>query len=412
LGMKIGINASFIRKPNTGMGQVTLNFLKKLSNFQFPIFPATTGPRQGGGNFQNLEFVLYLEEDLPEEIKLPANFIKRIFLPFWKRDDLIRKIVWEKFMLPQKVREDKCDIFFSLYQSPTIFKNGKNNPVHIMLVHDLIWEIFPEYVNNSRKKLYWNLVKKAIQKAEKIIAISRHTEKDLIKCLALDPALITVSYLDVDDIYKKEVSEEASGKMLRKYGLKTGYIYAGGGLDKRKNMEKLIQAYKQLLEKNKTNQSIESFPSLVISGKLMPELAPLVTDVEKIVKDENLTGHVKLLDFVQQKYLPALYKNASLFVYPTLYEGFGLPVLEAMNQGTPVITGKNSSLPEVGWDGVLYCHSEDEKELGQVIKNVLLNKDLRETLARRGKERAVYFSWEKFVEKFLNIAKEIVEKGR
>jgi glycosyltransferase involved in cell wall biosynthesis len=177
-------------------------------------------------------------------------------------------------------------------------------------------------------------------------------------------------------------------------------------LDKRKNIAVLIHAYKQLLEKNKTSLLIEDFPLLVISGKLMPELAPLITDVEKIIREENLTGHVKLLDFVEQKYLPALYRNATVFVYPTLYEGFGLPVLEAMNQGTPVITAKNSSLPEVGRDGVLYCHTEDERELGQVIKNVLLNKDLRESLSRRGKERAAYFSFEKFVEKFLNIAKE------
>jgi glycosyltransferase involved in cell wall biosynthesis len=397
--MKIGINASFARKPNTGIGQVTVNFFKKLTEVQ-----------SLESKVQSLEFVLYLEEDLPKDIKLPANFQKRIFLPIWKRDDLIRKIWWEKFILPGKVREDKCDIFFSLYQSPTIFNQKKGDPLHIMLVHDLIWEIFPEYANNSRKKLYWNLVKKAVSRAEKIITISRHTEKDLIKHLFLDPALITVVYPDVDEIYKKEVSEEANGKMLRKYRLKPGYIYAGGGLEKRKNIERLIRAYKQLLEKNKTSRLIEDFPNLVISGKLMPALVPLITDVEKMVKEENLTGRVKLLDFVEQKYLPALYKNAVVFVFPTLYEGFGLPVLEAMNQGTPVIAAKNSSLPEVGRDGILYCNSKDEKELGQIIKNVLLNKNLRETLSRRGKERAKYFSWEKFVEKFLNIAQEAMGK--
>ncbi|MBU2028942.1 glycosyltransferase family 4 protein [Patescibacteria group bacterium] len=402
--MKIGINASFARKENTGIGQTAVNFIKeliKLNNLKSQI---------SNLKINDINFVLYLEEDLPKEIKLPSNITKHIFLPFWKRDDLIRKIAWEKFLLPQKVRQDKCDIFFSLYQSPTIFKHGKSDPIHIMLVHDLIWEIFPEYVNNSRKRLYWNLVKRAIKKAEKIIAISCHTEKDLIKHLALDPTLITVAYLDVDEIYKKEVSVEASREMLQKYHLKPGYIYAGGGLEKRKNIEKLIQAYKYLLEKNKTSQLIEDFPDLVISGKLMPELAPLVTDVEKIIREENLTDHVKLLNFVEQKYLPALYQEAVMFIFPTLYEGFGLPVLEAMNQGTPVITAKNSSLPEVGRDGVLYCHTEDERELGQVIKNVLSNKDLRETLARRGKERVAYFSWEKFVEKFLNIAKEAVEK--
>lgn len=391
--MKIGINASFVRKPNTGMGQVAINFLKKLiENHESKI--------------TNHEFILYLEEDLPKEIKLPTNFQKRIFLPFWKRDDLLRKIVWEKCMLPKKVYSDKCDVFFSLYQSPTIFNQREDKPFHIMLVHDLIWEVFPECTNNSRKKLYWNLVKKAIRKAEKIMAISCHTEKDLIKYLTIDPALITVTYLDVDEIYKKEVSIEASRKLLQKYHLKPGYIYTGGGLEKRKNIAILIRVYKQLLRRNRTSQLIEDFPLLVISGKLMPEMAPLITNVEKIVKEENLTSHVKLLDFVEQKYLPALYKNASVFVFPTLYEGFGLPVLEAMNQGTPVITSKNSSLPEVGQDGVLYCHSDDERELGQVIRNVLLNKDLRETLSRRGKERATYFSWEKFVGKFLNIAKE------
>lgn len=407
--MKIGINASFARKPDTGIGQVAVNFIKELIRLtEIPNTTLPTGRQES--QIPNLEFVLYLEEDLPQEIKLPANFTKRIFLPFWKRDDLLRKIIWEKFLLPRKVREDKCDIFWSLYQAPTIFPRGKNSPVHIMLVHDLIWEIFPEYVDNSRKKLYWNMVKKAVRKVEKIIAISCHTEKDLIKYLNIDPSLITVAYLDVDEIYKKEVPVEASSKVLQKYQLKPGYIYTGGGLDKRKNMEKLIRAYKQLWEKNRESQLIADFPDLVISGKLLPELSPLVTDVEKIIKEENLTGHVKLLDFVEQKYLPALYKNASVFVYPTLYEGFGLPVLEAMNQGTPVITAKNSSLPEVGRDGVLYCHTKDVRELEQVIKNVLWNKDLRETLSRRGKERAQYFSFEKFVEKFLNIAKEIVEK--
>jgi glycosyltransferase involved in cell wall biosynthesis len=402
--MKIGINASFARKANTGMGQVSVNFINELIKL--------TKFKVQNSKFKNneLEFVLYLEEDLPKEMKLPSNFEKRIFLPFWKRDDLLRKIWWEKFMLPGKVRADKCDVFFSLYQAATIFKRGKNNPAHIMLVHDLIWEIFPEYINNFRKKLYWNLVKKAISGAERIITISRHTEKDLLKYLSLNPAAISVDYLDVDEIYKKEVSDEMNREVSQKYHLKPGYLYAGGGLEKRKNIAGLIRAYKQLREKNKISQLIEDFPNLVISGKLQPELAPLVTDVEKIIREENLTNYIKLLDFVEQKYLPALYKNAAVFVYPTLYEGFGLPVLEAMNQGTPVITGKNSSLPEVGRDGVLYCHSEDEDELARVIKNVLLNKDLRQTLSYRGRQRAQYFSWEKFVGKFLNIAKEMAER--
>lgn len=392
--MKIGINASFARKANTGIGQVTVNFLKELA-------------RQKTAH----EFVLYLEEELPKEIKLPkktassaGKFQKKIFLPIWRRDDLIRKIWWEKYSLPKKVKRDKCDLFFSLYQSATILPK---NIQHIMLVHDIIPKLFPGYLNNSRKKKYWKLTEEAIVSANKIIANTKRTEKDLVQHLSIDPAKISVNYLDADDIYKPKVSKIKNQKILKKYKLKPGYIYNGGGLEVRKNTEGVIRAYKYLLDKNNssTDQSkfIKEIPQLVISGKLMPQLAPLVTDVEKLIKELNLTRHVKILDFVPQENLPALYANAIMFVYPSKYEGFGIPVLEAMNQGIPVITSKTSSLPEVGGDSALYCDPDDYKDMAMVMKNVLLNKNLRDSLSQRGKERAKLFSWKKFVKKFLNV---------
>ena len=184
--MRIGINASFARKPNTGTGQVTLNFLKELAREK-----------------SEHEFVLYLEEDLPKEMKLPKNFEKKIFLPVWKRDDLVRKIWWEKYQLVKHIEADKCEAFISLYQCPTILPKKIK---HLMVVHDLIPRIFPQYLNNARKKAYQNFSEGAIHRATKIIAISSRTEKDLIKFLEIDPKKITVSYIDVDEIFKKEVS--------------------------------------------------------------------------------------------------------------------------------------------------------------------------------------------------------------
>jgi glycosyltransferase involved in cell wall biosynthesis len=347
-----------------------------------------------------LEFVIYLEEDLPKDIKLPENFRKEIFLPFWKRDDLIRKIWWEKWLLPKKAKKDGCDIFISLYQSPAVMpKNIK----HIMVVHDIIPELFPEYLNNCRKKKYWFLTKKAILEADKIIAVSSRTEKDLIQRLGIDSEKISVNYIDTDEIYKKDVSDDKSKKILKKYNLEPGYILGGGGLEVRKNIEGLIRAYSLLLESNKKTHFIKDLPQLVISGKLMPELKPLVADAEKLVKELNLTEQIKLLDFVPQGDLPAIYKNALVFGYPSLYEGFGLPVLEAMNQGIPVITSKNSSLPEVGGDSVLYCHPEDIQDIAMVMRNVILHKHLRDELRKRGKDRAQKFSWDGFVEKLFRI---------
>jgi len=396
--MKIGINASFVRKLNTGIRQVTLNALKALSNLQFTIHNLQSISNDSifdeKGTKEDLEFFLYLEEDLPKDFKLPKNFTKRIFLPLWKRDDLIRKIWWEKYLLPRKVKEDKCDVFLSLYQCPTVFNKIK----HIMIVHDIIPKLFPEYLNNSRKKLYWKLTEKAIKKADKIIAVSEYTKKDLIKYLNIAPEKISVNYIDVDEIYKKEVSEEKSREVLKKYNLKPGYIYCGGGLEKRKNIAALTKAYQILLRQIPNN-----LPNLIISGKLMPELAPLITDAERLVKDLGLQDKVKLLDFVPQEDLPALYKNASVFVYPSLYEGFGLPVLEAMNCGTPVITSKNSSLPEVGSDSVLYINLENIQDIAQKIEKVLSDNNLRNELSAKGKEQAKKFSWEKFVKKILTL---------
>jgi len=381
--MRIGINASFARKPNTGIGQVTLNFLKELARQK-----------------SEYVFVLYLEEDLPAEIKLPKNFEKKIFLPVWKRDDLIRKIWWEKYQLVKHIEEDKCEAFVSLYQCPTILPKKIE---HLMVVHDLIPHIFPQYLNNARKKAYQNFSEGAIHRANKIIAVSSRTEKDLIKYLEIDPKNITVAYIDVDGIFKKEVSETQSAKVLKRYKLKPGYLYCGGGLDIRKNIENLLITYKSLLDRNKNDHLFAEIPKLVISGKLMPQMAPLITDAAKMIKELDLTKHVRLLDMVPQEFLPALYKNASVFIYPSKYEGFGMPVLEAMNQGTAVIAGKNSSLPEIGCDGIFYCDPDDIQDMAMVIRNALLKKELRQTIAARGKERAKEFSWKKFTEKILNI---------
>jgi glycosyltransferase involved in cell wall biosynthesis len=378
--MRIGINASFARKPDTGIGQVTINFLKELARHK-----------------TKHEFIIYLEKDI--DFKLPKNFTKRIFLPLWRRDDLIRKIRWEKSLLPKKAKKDKCDIFLSLYQCPTIIHNVK----HIMVVHDIIPKLFPEYLNNARKELYSLLTEKSIIYADKIISISKRTEKDLTKHLGVDPAKITVNYPDVDEIFKKKVINNKNQEVLKKYRLSPGYILSGGGLEVRKNIESVIRAYKFILHRNKHGYFLEQMPKLVIWGKLLPQLAPLVTDVKKLVKELNLTGWVKILDFVPQNHLPALYKNASIFIYPSKYEGFGLPVLEAMNLGKPVITSKTSSLPEVGADAVLYTDPDSIRDIAMVMKNVLTNEKLRATLSERAKNRAKIFSWKNFTKKTLNI---------
>lgn len=381
--MRIGINASFLRKPFTGIGQVTTHFLRKI------------------GERSDVEFILYTEDSISRDADLPRHFVHRSFLPLWKRDDLIRKIWWEACRLPKEVKADRCDAFISLYQSPTVLPK---NIRHIMVAHDIIPKLFPEYLNNSRKRLYWRLTERGLRRADRIVSVSHHTEKDLIQHLGCLPSSISVVPIDVDPLFKRPVSSERSTETLQKYNLSPGYLYTGGGLEMRKNVENTLRAYKILRNRAKEEGLEGTIPPLVVSGMLSPQLAPLVTDVDRRVRELDLFPFVRVLGFVPQEDVPALYRNARAFLFPSKYEGFGLPVLEAMNMGIPVVTSKRSSLPEVGQDAVLYVNPDDPEDIALAIRNILGNDMLRRTLSERSRERAKRFSWTRFTDTMMHMA--------
>lgn len=397
--MNIGINASFLRKSGTGIGQVTYNVLRTLvSDHRFPI-----------SGSQKPEFFLYCEEKPSLDFALPANFHIRVFLPLWRRDDLIRKMLWEK-RLAREAAQDGCDVFLSLYQSSTIFQStgdGQQKTIrHTMIVHDIIPKLFPEYLGNARKKLQWHLTERGIRAADHIVAISEHTKSDLVRALGVPAEKITVAYLDVAPRFRQAVLEATLYAVLKKYGLEPGYIYHGGGLEVRKNAGTLLRAYQQLTvhgqqTTNADQQSKKEVPPLVISGKIFEKTNALATDVRGLVEELGLQEKVRLLGFVPDEDLPALYEGALFFVYPSLYEGFGLPVLEALRMGVPVLASDTSSLPEVGGDAVLYADPENAGAMAAQMERLLADAALRESLIARSASQAVQFSWKSFVEKVL-----------
>src|SRR4030042_2428207 len=175
--MKIGINASFLRKPDTGIGQVTRGFVGEIIK----------------SSSKKNEYFLYLEKNI--DLALPKNFHKRVFLPaIWKRDDLVRKIWWEKFLLPREAKKDNCDVFISLYQCPTFLPK---NIRHKMLVHDMILKVFPEYMDNWRKKIYTWFCYKAAQDADEVITVSEWSKRDIHKYLQIPNEKIKVAYPSV-----------------------------------------------------------------------------------------------------------------------------------------------------------------------------------------------------------------------
>ena len=372
--MRIGINALFLRQPGTGIGQVTWHFLDQL--FRLP-------------EAKEHQFLLYVLEDF-DRGDWPQNVHIRVLNPWWPRADEFRKYLFETKSLQEASQGDQCQIFFSLYQSATVM----DGIPHIMLVHDIIPEIFPEYQRTLRKQFFWSRVRQAIQKATNIITVSEHTKNDILKHFALDKNMIEVCMPGVDPLFQQELLLPEKARVALKYSLPPRYIYHGGGLEVRKNTEIVLRAYASLL---RILPERERLP-LVISGTIHSESNPLATPVRALIRELGIEEKVILLGYVSKEDLPSLYALAQMFVYPSRYEGFGLPVLEAMTVGVPVITTRVSSLPEVGGTAVVYVHPDDQEALARSMKKLLHDKELHHKLVEDGREVAINFGWRSFVD--------------
>lgn len=389
---RIGINASFLRKPYTGIGQVTANVLREISKKDSYVFANKKV------DAKDITFFLYFDSK-EESIGFPNAFTKRVPHVFYKRDDLIRKWLFERYAIPHQAKNDALDAFISLYQSATIFSSF-SKMFHAMVVHDIIPEVVCGYTDNARKRFSWRSIKKGIKKAHRILSVSKHTEKDLIQKLGISADKISLALIDVDPIFSEPVSHEKISLIKSHYQLPLKYFLYTGGFEVRKNVESLLLAYKQIVD---DHDGSENIPHLVLVGTLLPHLAPLVIDVETRIRELRLKNVVHIYENIPQHDMPAFYASSLCFIFPSTYEGFGMPVLEAMRSGAPVITTKKTSLGEVAGDAALYCDGTVDgiaTSMREIIKDEILQNELR----RRGILRSQLFSWERFMERlFANI---------
>lgn len=391
--MKIGINVSFLAKPMTGIGQVTKEFLKALS--QEP-------------HFAEHQWYFYTDGALaPTDKPLfhPTNCTWREVKTWWSRQDVPHQYLFEKFSLPREVEEDELDVFLSLYQSATIFlqsaiRNPQSKPIrHIMLVHDIIPKLFPEYQQKWTSGFHYQAVLKAIEQSTTILTPSLATKNDLIRELGLAAETIESIPLGVNTRFFDQLEEKTLRNRLKLYQLEPGYLYHGGGLEVRKNTEAVLRAYAKLVATRG-----EILPPLVISGKVHAESNPLATPVKRLIEELGLGDRVKLLGLVPEVDLPILYQGAKMFLFPSSYEGFGLPVLEAYASGTPVITTKAGALAELtSHDEALIVPVGDVARLAEVIEKILDDMTLAETLKTKGRVRAKEHTWESFARRVLDV---------
>ena len=290
------------------------------------------------------------------------------------------------------VEIDKIIGGVDIFLTPSfLFTNLSKDCKKILIIHDLSFEIYPEFFT-LKKRLWHNLInpKRLCQQADIIVAISENTKKDIIKYYQVNPEKIQVIYNGINDIFFANINEREKTRVKDKYNLEDDYIFYLGNLEPRKNVETLILAFEKL---NQPSQQ------LVIAGSS----AWKYKKIYQLWQKSPLKKRIKFLDYVDSMDRPALYSLAKIFVYPSIYEGFGLPPLEAMTCGTPVITSFNSSLVEAVDDAGLLIDPNNVNELAQIMKQLLADGKLQEKLVAKGKNHSQQFRWQVVSNKFLSI---------
>lgn len=303
----------------------------------------------------------------------------------------LQRIYWESFQLPYEAKKAKADLIHTVGFSAPRLGSCKV----VSTVHDFIGKVLPNRFLNLGwgARFYWkHWLPSSFKKADHIIASSENTKRDILRFLSYPENQISVIHLAADACFRKIDKKEALDVISAKFVIpaKAGipfkeFILSVGTLEPRKNLKNLISAYSIL-----PREIRKSYP-LVIIGK--PGWGG--DELSRLVRELSLDQDIHFIGYVETDALVFFYNAATLFVYPSLYEGFGLPLVEAMSCGTPVISSNISSIPEVVSDAALLVDPSDPLGLADAMKSLLLDFSLRKILSERGLSRSKAFSWER-----------------
>jgi glycosyltransferase involved in cell wall biosynthesis len=375
-GLRIGIDVSRTLREKTGVGYYISNLVEALASID-----------------QDNEYILYpyFWDCFPPEyqkISIPNQTNFRLHRDARSLDQIIR--VWRSSK-PDHVL-GPIDVLHSPNMTTPRLKKAKL----VVTIHDLSFLVYPNFHTPANLRFSKRQTALATKYAAKIIAVSHHTKRDLMSYYSIPGERIYVIHEAARKVYYPEKNVDAIQRCLAQLNIYKNFILFVGSLEPRKNVGTLIKAYAEYLKAN-PDQYL-----LVITGGR----GWLNHDIYALVAELGIDQHVRFLGYIQESDLRCLYSVAKVFVYPSLYEGFGLPPLEAMACGAPVITSHTSSLPEVVGDAAILIDPYNVEELFHAIQIVLLDDDLRLQLRKKSLERAKLFSWTRTAQETLAVYQE------
>ncbi len=367
--MKIGIDArEFVAGQITGIGRYLWHFLQYATTSNYPH-----------------EYVLFCNQETDVSFDLPK--LKKVIIT-----ENITPI-WDQVLLPLKMAREKIDVFLTPYFKSPFFLPSKM----VLIINDLIPLFFPEEHSLFRRLYFRFLCAKAARRATRIITISENSRDDIVKFLRLSADKIMVVHLGVEKRFKPLAIR--TEEIREKYALPQKFILYVGNLSPHKNVQGLIKSYAAL------PSNMRKKYKLVMGASRSDKY---FSHVEEVIRKMELTQDVVFTGFIEHEDLPAVYNMGSLFAFPSFYEGFGLPPLEAMACGSPVVSSGTSSMPEVLGDAALFFNPYHVEEMSLVIRQMLEDENMRNKFRLKGLERAKFFTFEKMASRILDIFESVL----
>ncbi len=376
--MRIGLSGWFWGAPEVGSGQYVHHLLYALLH---------VAPEH--------EYILYLPAALPHAVQVPAPegvLVRVVRTPFDGRFENLAKVWFEQISLPKVAQRDRVDVLHVPYWGSALVRRVPT----VVTVHDLIPMLLLAYRGGPLVRTYTRLVAEGARRADMVLTDSLASRRDIRRYLKVPRERVRAVPLAVDSMYRRVEDPERLTYVREKYRLPERFLLYLGGFDQRKNITTLIQAYAALVYAG--NGAEGKGPAvdvpLVVAGRLPSRDTRFFPNPRKIVRAFGIESHVRFIGWVDEEDKPVLYTLAEALVFPSLYEGFGLPVLEAMACGTPVIAANAASLPELVGDAGLLVAPRDAEGLAEAMLRVLQDADLRATLSRKAQEKARRFTWD------------------
>lgn len=372
--MRIGIDATAVPPKPMGAGLYIVYLVQEIGKLDTPH-----------------QFVVFAQEYLRPHLEgHDSDKMQIVWLDNMSR---ARRLLWEQIAFPRMIREMELNLLHSPHYTMPLSLSIPS----VVTYHDMIFFIHPEKHTFAKRYFFPWMMRRSSKKAAKIITDSENTCRDAMRFLDISPDKITTVHLGYQDIFRKIDDQKRLNAIRTQYELPDQYIFYAGAIEPRKNVPLLLTVFEKLVQ--------QGFPHhLVLAGGLGWQYEDVLTQIDAMQAKDRVhrVGHVPYTD------LPIFYNLADVFVYPSVYEGFGLPPLEGMACGTPVITSNISSMPEFVADAGILTPPDDEAALLQAVTKVLSDDDLRQRLSKDGPIRAANFTWKHTAEKTLQIYEQVL----